>query len=83
MVDFICMDLQDLLGARTENCTMNNACPQWVSNLGPTAYEVNTLCDELLELTNIDHLKVREKGRDLIQSCDKNPYTNRANQKAT
>ena len=25
----------------------------------------------------------REKGRDLTQSCDKNPYTNRTIQKAT
>ena len=28
-------------------------------------------------------VKVREKGRDLTQSCDKNPYTHRTIQKAT
>ena len=28
-------------------------------------------------------VKAREKGRDLTQSCDKNPYTNRTIQKAT
>ena len=27
--------------------------------------------------------KIREKGRDLTQSCDKNPYTHRTIQKAT
>ena len=56
MVDFICMDLLDLLGTRTENYKMKSACPQWDSNPGPSAYEVNTLSDKLLELINIDHI---------------------------
>ena len=29
------------------------------------------------------HLSRREKGRDLTQSCDKNPYTHRTIHKAT
>ena len=41
MVDFICMDLFNLFGTRTENYKMKNFCPQWDSNLGPSAYEAN------------------------------------------
>ena len=37
---------------------MKNSCPQWDSNLGPSAYEANAPSVELLELINIDHLKV-------------------------
>ena len=37
---------------------MKNSCPQWYSNPGPSAYEANALSVELLELINIDHLKV-------------------------
>ena len=33
---------------------MKNSCPQWDSNQGPSAYVANAL----LELINIDHLKV-------------------------
>ena len=58
MVDFICIGLLDLWGARTENYKMKNASPQWDSNPGPSAYEANALSVELLELINIDHLKV-------------------------
>ena len=58
MVDFIYMDLLDLWWVQTENYKMKNSCPQWDSNLGPSAYEANTLSVELLELMNIDHLKV-------------------------
>ena len=35
-----------------------HSCPQWDSNPGPSAYEANKLSVELLELINIDHLKV-------------------------
>ena len=35
------------------------SCPQWDLNPGPSAYEANALSVELLELINIDHLKVR------------------------
>ena len=35
-----------------------NSCPQWESNLVPSAYEANALGVELSELINIDHLKV-------------------------
>ena len=35
-------------------------------------------------LYNSDYcMLIREKGRDLTQSCDKNPYTHRKIQKAT
>ena len=37
MVDFICMVLLDLCGARTENYKMKNYCPQWDSNPGYSA----------------------------------------------
>ena len=37
---------------------MKNSCPQWNSNPRSFAYKANTLCVELLELINIDHLKV-------------------------
>ena len=58
MVDFICMGLLDLFGTRTENYKMKNSCPYWDSNPGPSTYEANALSVELLELLNIDHLKV-------------------------
>ena len=58
MVDFICMGLVDLWWARTENYKMKNSCPQLDSNSRPSAYEANALSVELLELINIDHLKV-------------------------
>ena len=58
MIDFICMGSLDLWGARTENYKMKNSCPQWDSNPGLYAYESNALSVELLELINIDHLKV-------------------------
>ena len=58
MVDFICMGLLDLFGTRTENNKMKSACPQWDSNPGPSAYVVNTLSYKLLELINIDHIKM-------------------------
>ena len=48
----------DLLGARAENNKMKNSCPQWDSTLGPSAFEANALSVDLLELINIDHLKV-------------------------
>ena len=57
MVDFICMGLLDLRGARTENYEMKNSCQQWDSNPGPSAYEADEPSVELLELINIDHLK--------------------------
>ena len=40
-----------------------------------------TLCNEVIIAVN--SLIIREKGRDLTQSCDKNPYTHRIIQKAT
>ena len=58
IVDFICMGLLDLWGMRTVNYKMKNSCPQWDSNPGSSAYEANAVCVELLELINIDHLKV-------------------------
>ena len=33
-------------------------CEQWDSNPGPSANDANALCVKLLELINIDHLKV-------------------------
>ena len=41
-----------------ENYKMKKSCPQWDSNSGPSAYKANALSIELLELMNIDHLKV-------------------------
>ena len=58
MIDLICMGLLDLWWARTENYKMKNSCPQWGSNPGPSAYEANALSLGLLELVNIDLLKV-------------------------
>ena len=58
MVDFISMGLFDLFETRTENHKMKNSCPQWDSNPGPSAYEANALSVKLLELIDIDHLKV-------------------------
>ena len=58
MVDFICMGLLDLRWARTENYKIKNSCPQWDSNQGPSAYDASTLSVELLELINVDYLKV-------------------------
>ena len=47
MVDFICMDLLDLIGTRTENYKMKNSYPQYDSNPGSSAYEGNALSVEL------------------------------------
>ena len=58
MVDLNCMGLLDLFGTRTENYKIKSTCPQWDSNPGTSAYEVNTLSDKLLELINIDHIKL-------------------------
>ena len=58
MVDFICIGFLDHLGTQTENYKMKNSCPQLDSNPGPSAYEANALSFELLQLINIDHLKV-------------------------
>ena len=44
MVDFICMGLLDLSGARTNK----KSCPQWDLNPGPSAYEANSLSVVLL-----------------------------------
>ena len=55
MVELICMGL---FGTQTENNKMKNSCPQLDSNPGPSAYEANALCVEILKLLNIDHLKV-------------------------
>ena len=41
-----------------ENYKTKNSCPQWDSNPGPSAHKANALSVELLELRNIDHLKV-------------------------
>ena len=37
---------------------MKNSCPQWDLNPVPSAYKAIALRVELLELINIDHLKV-------------------------
>ena len=37
---------------------MKNSCPHWDLITGPSAYEANAVSVELLELLNIDHLKV-------------------------
>ena len=58
MVDFICMGLLDLWWARTDNYKMKNYCPQWDAHPGPSANEASTLTVELLELININYLKV-------------------------
>ena len=63
MVDFIYMGLLDLFGTLTENYKMKNSCPHWDSNPGPSAYEANALSIELLELINIDHLKVKKEAK--------------------
>ena len=56
MVDFICMGLLDLWGARTVNYKMKNSCQQWDSNPGPPTYERIALRVELLDLINIDYV---------------------------
>ena len=53
IVDFICMGLVDLLEAQTQNYKMKNSCPQFDSNLGPSAYEAN-----MLSWYYIEHIKV-------------------------
>ena len=58
MVDFICMALLELGGARIENYKMKNSCPLWDSNPVPSAYEANALTIALLRLISIEHLKV-------------------------
>ena len=61
MVDFICIGLLDLCGARTDNNKkkiMKNSCKHWDWNPGPSAYEANALSVKLLALINIVHLKV-------------------------
>ena len=63
MVDFICMGLLDLWGARTENYKMKHFCPQWDSNPGPSAYEPNALSVELLELI------ITESHQSLKDTC--------------
>ena len=59
IVVFICMGLLDRFGTRTENYKMKNSCSLSDLNQGPSAYEADALSVELLELINIDHLKVR------------------------
>ena len=58
MVDFICMGLLELLGARTGNYKMKNSCLQWDSNSEPSAYEANALTIALQDLIYFEHLKV-------------------------
>ena len=67
MVDFICMGLLDLWGARTENYNMKNSCPQWDSNPGPYAYEANALSVQLSEL-RADKYRSPE-GDQIIGEC--------------
>ena len=56
MVDFICMGLIDLRGARTENYKKKKNCPEWDSNPELYAYKANALSIELLQLINIDQI---------------------------
>ena len=44
------------------------------------AFSIRTVC---AYISRSRHFLIREKGRDLTQSCDKNPYTHRTIQKAT
>ena len=50
MVDFVCIGLLDLWGARTENYKMKNSCQQWDSSPRPSAYEVKSLYALLLNV---------------------------------
>ena len=43
MAEFICLGLLDLWWAQTKNYKMNNTCPKWDLNPGPSAYEANVL----------------------------------------
>ena len=57
MVDFICMGLLDLWGARTENNKMEISCPQLDSNPGPFTSEANSISVVLLvEISNVDRV---------------------------
>ena len=58
IINFICMGLFKLRGARTINYQMKNSCLQWDSNPVPYAYEVNSLSIARLDLISIEHLKV-------------------------
>ena len=58
IVDFICIGLLDLFGARAENFKMKNSCPQLDSNPVPFAYDANSLGVAPLDLTFIEHFKV-------------------------
>ena len=58
MVYFIYMGLLDLRGARTENNKTKNACPQWVSNPGPSASEAKSLSVVLLVEISIEYINV-------------------------
>ena len=53
---------------------MKNSCPKWDSNPGASAYEANALSVELLELINIDHLKVIAFYLSLLSIVSRNAW---------
>ena len=58
MVDYVCLCVLDLRGARTENYKMNNICQQWDLNPKPFTSEANQPRDALLVAISIEHLFV-------------------------
>ena len=58
MIDFICMGLLDLWGARNEYYKMKNSYPQWDSNPVLSGYETNLLSVALLDQISIEHLDI-------------------------
>ena len=43
MVDFICMDVLELQGAKTENYKMKNSCPKRDTNSRPLNHKATTV----------------------------------------
>ena len=58
MVNFICIGLLDLWGARTENYKIKNSWRQWDSNPGPSAYEAKSLSVAVLDQIYVEHLNI-------------------------
>ena len=55
-LNFIGMGFEDR--ESSVNYKMKNSCPQWDSNMFPSAYEATALTIALRDLISIEHLKV-------------------------
>ena len=57
MVDFICMGILELQGAKTQNYKMTNSCPQRDSNSRSLIYKATTVTVRLSGLIHYQQFK--------------------------